>query len=128
MLNTIYLHKYYAYTYHKVPNNLYKYTLYISRNLYQVPLDTIDNERKGSIHWASESQADKSSKCIQLLYKALPSLLELTDQQGRTPFHISAMSGNSKNMAMLVNLGCNVQATDNNQCTALHWAAGKVCV
>ena len=34
------------------------------------------------------------------------------------------MSGNSKNMDMLINLGCNVQATDANQCTALHWAAG----
>ena len=110
-------------TYRKVLNNLYKYTLYISC---QVPLDSIDNEGKGSIHWASESQADKSSRCIQLLCKALPSLIELTDQQGRTPFHISAMSGNSKNMDMLVNLGCNVQATDNNQCTALHWAAGTL--
>lgn len=76
------------------------------------------------MHWASESQADKAPKCIQLLCKALSSLIELTDQQGRPPFHIAAMNRSSKNMDTLVNLGCNVQAIDANQCTALHWAAG----
>ena len=88
-------------------------------------MDTGDNEGKTCIHCASESQAVKASKCIQLLCKALPSLIELTDQQGRTPFHVAAISGNSNNLEMLVNLGCNVQAQDGNSCTALHWAAGS---
>jgi len=87
----------------------------------------VDNEGKSSIHWASESQAVKAPKCIQLLCKALPSLIEVTDQQTRTPFHIAAMGGSSKNMDTLVNLGCNVQAVDADQCTALHWAAGMQC-
>lgn len=51
-------------------------------------------------------------------------MIELTDQQGRTPFHLAAISGNNNNLEMLVNLGCNVQAEDGNNCTALHWAAG----
>ena len=34
------------------------------------------------------------------------------------------MSGNNKNITMLANLGCNVQVTDANKYTALHWAAG----
>ena len=34
------------------------------------------------------------------------------------------MSGNNKNMDMLINFECNVQAVDANLCTVLHWAAG----
>ena len=78
------------------------------------------------MHWSSESQAVKAPRCIQLLCKALPSLVEFTDHQERTPFHIAAMSGNNENIAMLVNLGCNVQVTDANKYTALHWAAGML--
>jgi len=92
--------------------------------VFQVSLDTVDSDGKGCIHWACESHAAKAHKCIQLVYKALPSLLELCDKHRRTPLHSAAMGGNSKNIETLVNLGCNTQAHDADDCTALHWAAG----
>ncbi|XP_065891781.1 inversin-B-like isoform X2 [Dysidea avara] len=91
----------------------------------KVSLDAVDSDGKGCIHWACESHADKAHKCIQILCKALPSLLELCDKQGRTPLHSAAMGGNSKNIETLINLGCNIQTRDAEDCTALHWAAGS---
>jgi len=104
-------------------NFIPKTTAFVSR---KVPLDGVDDDGKGCIHWACESHAEKAHKCIQLLCKTLPSLLELCDKQGRSPLHSASMGGNSKNIETLVNLGCNVQACDAEDCTALHWAAGTV--
>ena len=50
--------------------------------------------------------------------------VEKKDIQRRTPFHYAAESSRaSRVIDVLVDRGCNTQAVDNNERTALHWAA-----
>ena len=61
---------------------------------------------------------------MKLLCKKKKQLLSETDVQKRLPIHSAVISGHIEALKVLLDFDCNFTLTDNNQYTAIHYAAG----
>jgi ankyrin repeat protein len=60
------------------------------------------------------------------LLERAPDVLEAVDDAGRTPLLTAAAIGNITIVELLIERGANVNASDNDGRSALHYAAGKL--
>ena len=92
----------------------------------QVDVRACDMEGKSCLHWAAGSIYPLAPKCLNLIYKKAQDLLYAADVAGKTPLHWCAIGGTVDTLRALLECGLpDVMATDEEQHTAVHWAAGQ---
>ena len=83
-------------------------------------------EGKSCLHWAAGSIYPLAPKCLNLVNKKAQDLLCAADVGGKTPLHWCAIGGTVDTLRALLECGLpDVVATDEEQRTAVHWAAGQ---
>ena len=83
----------------------------------------VDLDGQTALHWCKENQ---HSRCVDLLCKQYPEILNKRDAQFQMPLHHAATAGNSVVcMALCQQQGIQLDCMDNDQHTPAHWATGS---
>jgi len=77
-----------------------------------------DGSGKTAIHYCSNAEI------LELLLSRDGSALDTADNSGHTPLHAAVIAGRVNVAQSLLDRGANVNAQDNEQHTAAHWAVG----
>ncbi|XP_063881329.1 inversin-like isoform X2 [Scylla paramamosain] len=85
-----------------------------------------DQEGKTPLHWAAMSKADGARDCVRTLIGAAPSNVNWQDFDGTTALHIAVAEARKETVDVILSVqNCNVNLTDNQFRTALHWACNR---
>ena len=86
-----------------------------------------DNDQMAALHYAVES---RSVECVRLLlkYNALPNAPCRLKSSGSSPLHLAAVEDVPDIGRLLISVGADVTARDNNHATPLHLAAEFMAV
>lgn len=85
-----------------------------------------DQEGKTPLHWAAMSKADGAKDCVRTLIGAAPSNVNWQDFDGTTALHIAVAEARKDTVDVILSVqNCNVNLTDNQFRTPLHWACNR---
>ncbi|XP_071550647.1 uncharacterized protein [Panulirus ornatus] len=85
-----------------------------------------DQEGKTPLHWAAMSKAEGAKDCVRTLICAAPSSVNWQDFDGITALHLAVAEARKDTVDVILSVQkCNVDLTDNQFRTALHWACNR---
>ncbi|XP_064116145.1 inversin-like [Macrobrachium nipponense] len=85
-----------------------------------------DQEGKTPLHWAAMCKAPGAKGCVKTLISAAPSSVNWQDFDGITALHLAVAETRLDAVDIILSVPkCNVDLTDNQFRTALHWACSR---
>ena len=81
-----------------------------------------DGSGKSALHYCVENT---SPQLAELLVMVAPGLVGVRDSDGYTPLHLAVIAGNHPVVCLLLRAGSDVNGTDNEGHTLVHWAIGE---
>ncbi|XP_068244426.1 inversin-like [Palaemon carinicauda] len=85
-----------------------------------------DQEGKTPLHWAAMCKAPGAKGCVRTLISAAPSSVNWQDFDGITALHLAVALTRLDAVDIILSVPkCNVDLTDNQFRTALHWACSR---
>lgn len=83
----------------------------------------VDVDGQSALHWCKENQ---HTRCIDLLCKRYPEMLNQPDARSQTALHHAAIAGNAVVcVALCQQSGILIDCLDNDRHTPIHWASGE---
>ena len=89
---------------------------------YQASVSATDKSGRTALHHCVENL---DTDCADYLLKRDTSLLNTPDNEGLTPLHMSAITGNEAMLHLLLKKGANLTCLDEEKHTVVHWATGE---
>jgi ankyrin repeat protein len=87
----------------------------------KVDVSAVDIDGQSALHWCKENQ---HGRCVDLLCKRHPEILNQPDAHSQTALHHAAIAGNAIIcIALCQQSGIQMDCLDNEQHTPVHWAS-----